>query len=98
MPYIDDVFMEPDNYDRAQWALIALDAFANETHHDPREKSVDPSDTDFLQEIASDLICDLMHLLKQSDLDPEEIIASARYNFEFEVDEEEEDGEEADES
>jgi O-succinylbenzoate synthase len=93
MPYKEGVFVEPDNEDRAGWAHVALNAFAKETRNDPREQEVEISDDeiggrDQLEEVAGDLICDLMHLLKLHGLEPEEIIATARYNFEFEEDEE----------
>lgn len=88
MPYMADGFTEPDNSDRAEWALEALNTFAKLTHYDPREQSVDPEDKDYLEGLASDLICDLMHLLNQAGIEPEEVIPTARYNYEFERDEE----------
>lgn len=91
MPYSEGVFMEPDNVDRAGWALLALNAFCAETRYDPREQSVDVGDKDHIMEVASDLVCDLMHLCKQYGVDPEEVISQARLNYEFE-EEEEDDG------
>ena len=88
MPYMGDSFTEPDNSDRAEWANAALDTFAALTHSDPREQSVDPEDKDYLEEVAGDLMCDLFHLLNQAGIDPEEVIPTARYNYEFERDEE----------
>lgn len=88
MPYFGESFTEPDNIDRAGWANAALDTFAALTHSDPREQSVDPEDKEFLEEVAGDLICDLMHLLHQAGIDPEEVIPTARYNFNYELDEE----------
>lgn len=88
MPYMGEVFTEPDNEDRANWALAALNTFAKETHFDPREQTVDPEDKDYLEEVAGDLICDLMHLLHQAGIDPEEVIPTARYNFNYELEDE----------
>lgn len=94
MPYMDGNFFEPDNEDRAGFANIALDAYARETRHDPREQSVDMGDADHVTEVMSDLVCDLMHLADAAGVEFDQILESARSNYDFEVMEEEDEDDE----
>lgn len=91
MPYMDGVFMEPDNADRAGFANVALDAYAHETRHDPREQAVVITDPEHVTEVMSDLICDLMHLADETGVEFDKIMETARSNYDFEVAEEEDD-------
>lgn len=88
MPYKDGAFMEPDNEDRAGFANVALDAYAGETRHNPREQHVDVLDKEHVEEVMGDLLCDLMHLAKLAGVDFDQVVESGRFNFEFEAEEE----------
>ena len=89
MPRNDDgVFVEPDNEDRAGFALRALQEYAVVTRHNPAEQTVDPTDEEHLQEVLGDLLCDLMHLADSAELEVDDLLESARYHHDCEVDEE----------
>ena len=74
---------EPDNEDRAGWALVALNAYGKETRAVDQILIEDGAigGRDLLEEVAGDLICDLMHLLAKHGLEPEEIMATGRYHY-----------------
>lgn len=83
MPSVDG---SPTNNDRADWALVACQAFAAETGMD--------DDNEELQTVLSDLMCDLFHLCAREKLDLKQIVSGAATNFEEEVAEAKEDAEE----
>lgn len=59
---------EPNNEDRAEWARVGVNAYAEETRFDPNEQVVElegPDDQDgkdHAEEVISDLLCDMRHL------------------------------------
>jgi hypothetical protein len=69
------------NEDRAEWAAVACQAFAEITGLDMEEE---------LPEIIGDLIADLMHLANQQGMCPEGRLENARMHYEAEIEEEEE--------
>lgn len=64
------------NQQRATWAKAALDAYLKAKGECP-----DPTPEDD----ASDLICDLMHLLQRAACDPQRAIRCADTNFRAEI-------------
>lgn len=88
MPRNDDgVFVEPDNEDRAGFALRALQEYAAVTRNNPDEQVV-LFDSENVEELVKDLLCDLMHLADLAELEVDDLIESARYHHDCEVDEE----------
>jgi hypothetical protein len=75
----------PDNLDRAAWAAEALRTFGLRT------RQIGPHNAacvDGVEEMAGDLICDLMHLLDAVGADAEHTVDRGRRYHEEEVDEE----------
>jgi hypothetical protein len=69
------------NADRAEYAAYALDQYA--LHKEGR------ADYDRPEDMAADLICDLLHLIRAHDVeDPIRMLETARMNFEAEEQEE----------
>lgn len=95
MPYEDGVFVEPTNEDRAGWAMTALNAYAKETRSTGEQEIVIDHDeedaTEQLEEVAGDLLCDLMHLLRKHGVDPTDIIDRGYMHFNAEEAEAEDD-------
>lgn len=92
MPYKGGVYVEPTNEDRAGWALCGLNEYSRQTRHDVVYIDPDPAAEDRtgdLEEVASDMLCDLMHLLRRHGVDPTDIIDRAYSHFHAEVEEEE---------
>lgn len=85
------IFSEPTNEDRADWATVAMDAFAKVTFNGQtftqmmREDGAEGEGPDALR----DLVCDLFHLAQRIGLDPETVAAGALANYRDEVEEEE---------
>jgi hypothetical protein len=76
----------PDNLDRAAWAAEALRTFGLRTRQiGPRNGAC----VDGVEEMAGDLICDLMHLLDAVGADAEYTVDRGRRYHEDEVEEEE---------
>ena len=66
------MFEEPTNEDRASWAMKACQAFVEGTRHAKGEREAWASgqvDRDMVQEVIGDLICDLLHLASEYQLD-----------------------------
>ncbi|MGH3767950.1 MAG: hypothetical protein ACRDS0_10125 [Pseudonocardiaceae bacterium] len=76
---------EYDNAKRAEVARVALEAFGNVTG----QRDYDLLDRDNFQEIAGDLICDLLHAAGEAGLDPDTLIGIARGLYDEEVADEE---------
>lgn len=66
--------MAASNSDRAEWAEAALNAFNRVTHMDGEP----------MQTVMSDLLCNLMHLALQSDVNFGTALRMAKANFEHE--------------
>lgn len=71
MPYSNGQFEEPDNDDRAEWACSGLVAYAMETRNDPGDQEInylsdDPDEKEHVEEVVSDFLCDLRHLLDKA--------------------------------
>jgi hypothetical protein len=73
----DGSWREPNNMDRAGFAHRALDEYVRHTR-------ADPSDGD-VEEKATDLIGDLMHLLALTGHDPYDVIERAKDHFYAEI-------------
>jgi hypothetical protein len=73
---------DPTNEDRAAWAQQALAAFGQVTGQRDAEYLTEP---DMIEEITGDLIADLLHLVAQAGLEPEQILAAATELFEIEL-------------
>jgi hypothetical protein len=80
--------MNVSNADRAEWADVAIAAFAQETWQD---KSGDLEHDK--QCVVSDLLCNLMHLCRRDGIDFAKCLANGNSNFEEEVEEEREEKE-----
>jgi hypothetical protein len=62
MPYDENgVYREPTNADRAGWARAAVQAHCDLTRFNPADRDLTVEEN--LDEVASDLLCDLAHLL-----------------------------------
>ena len=70
------------NKDRAGWAATALNQYGIAKEGRP--------DYDLPEDMAADLICDLMHLIRAHDADPQFKLKIAILDFEGEEDEQEE--------
>jgi hypothetical protein len=71
--------MDPNNADRAAWALIALQAFSDECGP--------PLDNEGDRDAAiGDLLCDLMHYCNQHGIDFDDRLKSGKFHFEYEID------------
>ena len=69
------------NADRAEYAAYALDQYG--LHKEGR------ADYDRPEDMAADLICDLLHLVRAHDVDdPLRMLETARVNFEAEEEQE----------
>lgn len=66
----------PDNDERADWARIALAAFAAETGQSLA--------TDGVEEVLQDLLTNLQHLCRRDGIDFQQALADGTGNFEFE--------------
>ncbi|MFF4952823.1 hypothetical protein [Streptomyces chattanoogensis] len=76
------------NKTRAYWALMALEAFGNQTgQHEYLDGTLTIA-PEVIREVAGDLLGNIFHLARMNDLEPESIIASAEMHFEEEVREE----------
>jgi hypothetical protein len=76
------------NNDRAEWAIVALNAFGEETG----QSDYDYTDTDQVSEIVGDLICNLLHVLDRAfanEQDVRAVIARGIFHWEMEKAEEE---------
>ena len=73
---IMEVMPKLTNEQRAEWAAHALDAYG-------RGKE-GRADYDAPEDMAADLICDLLHLIRAHDADPIQKIEMAKINFETE--------------
>ncbi|MEU7153816.1 hypothetical protein AB0B15_38250 [Streptomyces sp. NPDC045456] len=80
------------NRTRAHWALVALEAFGNETGQNYFDGTLSVDEAE-LREVAGDLLADLFHLARINDVLPEVITGAAYLHFEAEVAEEEAPGE-----
>jgi NTP pyrophosphatase (non-canonical NTP hydrolase) len=69
------------NEDRAGWAEVACEAFAEITGQDIEND---------LPEIIGDLIANLMHLANQQGMSVEDRLENARMHYDAEIEEEEE--------
>jgi NTP pyrophosphatase (non-canonical NTP hydrolase) len=69
------------NEDRAGWAEVACEAFAEITGQDMEND---------LPEIIGDLIANLMHLANQNGMSVEDRLENARMHYDAEIEEEEE--------
>lgn len=92
-PYIGGEYVEPDNAIRAGWAKEALEAYAQTTRLDEAEQVItiapgDEEEREHLEEVASDLVGDLMHLCRLAGVDFDVVTQRAEYNFSEEVAEE----------
>ena len=67
----------PNNQERAEWAARALDAYGIDKEGKP--------DYDTTEDMAADLICDLLHLVYQHNGDPMKKLKMAITNFECEL-------------
>lgn len=72
---------EPTSYDRASWALKAIETFADQTGLD-----IDP-DGDGIETAMGDLLGDLMHLCKELDIDFYDMLHKGEGYFSFETQE-----------
>ena len=63
------------NHTRADWARNALMSFAEETG------LVRSGDAEDLNLVMSDFLCDLLHLCDREDIDLEELLRKAEFNF-----------------
>ena len=72
---------EPSNSDRADWAYVAVEAFAAEV----REEDMLGEETDL---VISDLLCDLMHLCDVAEINWTACIERAEGHYREEIDEE----------
>lgn len=82
---------EPDNDDRADWAVLAADAFAEETYGgrtftDLIEEQPDVGDDAYM--VLQDLISDILHLARRHGWSAVELLQRAQMNFDDEVEEE----------
>lgn len=90
MSIYDDNTGEVRNAVRADWARIAADAFAEEAFDGAtytsglRRAPVDSIAKTDCPDIIADLICDLLHLARQSGLDPLDLHRRGGANFEDE--------------
>lgn len=75
--------MDVTNSDRADWAQVAVEAFAAETSQDTSGDLAEDKG-----QVIGDLLCNLMHLCRQDNINFEECLSNGRGNFEFEVEEE----------
>lgn len=71
---------EPTNADRAEWARVAIAAFAAETHLDTSGELEHD-----LESVVCDLVADLMHFCDEESLDWKEIIRRAELHHSEEV-------------
>jgi hypothetical protein len=91
MPHTPAGYFEPDNGDRAEWANVALDAYAAQTRNNPQEQSVsvdnpdDPDEKENAEEVIGDLLSDLHHLCDQWGIDWEGRLETAAMHYRDEV-------------
>lgn len=74
------------NWDRADYARSALDAYAEQTR--ATEGAVGDEDSEEFVEVFSDLLGDLHHLARRAGADFNELLASGYHHFQHEVAEE----------
>jgi hypothetical protein len=72
--------MEPTNKDRAAWAMVAVNAFAEETGMDNAGEE--------LPAIVGDLLADIMHLCNQNGIDFAQVLDTGKDLFDGEIIEE----------
>jgi hypothetical protein len=75
----------PDNLDRAAWAARALTVFGQSTG---QLRGGDGADAELVEEMAGDLVCDLMHLLDHVGGDAQTTIERGIGHHDYEVAEE----------
>lgn len=75
----------PDNLDRAAWAARALAVFGQSTGQPPGGIG---ADAELVEEMASDLVCDLMHLLDHVGADAQTTIERGIGHHDYEAAEE----------
>jgi hypothetical protein len=78
----------PDNLDRAAWAARALAVFGQSTRQLQHGAG---ADVELVEEMAGDLVCDLMHLLDRVGADAQATIERGIGHHDYEVAEEAED-------
>ncbi|MEU0074069.1 hypothetical protein ABZ027_31710 [Streptomyces sp. NPDC006332] len=77
-----------DNRTRAYWGLCALEAFARKTGQgDLLDGTLNIPD-DILMEVGGDLLCDLFHLARLNDVDPDQLTDRGRMHYDAEAAEE----------
>lgn len=69
-------FCGPSNSDRAEWARIVLDTFA-----DAHVQKLDIMDVDSVLEVIGDFIADLLHLLDRSPVEWEDVWDRANFHY-----------------
>jgi hypothetical protein len=80
---LEESVVDVTNSDRADWAQVAVEAFAAETSQDTSGDLAEDKG-----QVIGDLLCNLMHLCRQDNINFEECLSNGRGNFEFEVEEE----------
>ena len=78
------------NHDRADWARAAIDTYAAATRGRSDEQRIDEANPDNAEEIISDFLADLRHLVDELDLtvDFDALSARGAYHYDAEVREE----------
>jgi hypothetical protein len=78
MPVTEDGFVEPNNEDRAHWALAAVNTYSELIHNGHK---VNEGDAEHAEEVMADLLADLRHLSKKLGVDFESANLRADINF-----------------
>jgi hypothetical protein len=82
---------EPNNRDRAEWARLAVNAYAEETRHGLQEQTVSgetEEDRDHAEEVIGDLFCDLHHLCDVLGVSFDEVLRRGQSDWGQDVSEE----------
>jgi molybdopterin synthase catalytic subunit len=87
MPMTDNGFEEPNNEDRAHWALEAVNTYAGLTRNNADEQRVNEVDAEQAEEVISDLLADMRHLCKRLGVDFEAANARGDLNYTAELEE-----------
>ena len=85
----------PDNLDRAAWAARALAVFGQSTG---QLRDGNNADAELVEEMAGDLVCDLMHLLDHVGGDAQETVERGIGHHDYEVAEEADHAQDADDA
>jgi hypothetical protein len=84
---------EPTNEQRAEWGILALDAFARETYHHRTfaqiEKEMAGIENGDDYTCVQDLICDLLHVAHIRGWKIDRLLEAVRSNFDIEIQQEE---------